>query len=88
VGARVELRPRLHSEVEGLRALASARCALLPYHRHSGMSRVLLEACSAGTPVIADNFGLLGYLVRTHGPGIGSRLQRLERAAGGDAVAR
>jgi hypothetical protein len=69
-GVDVELSARTHSELEGLRVLASASCALLPYPRHAGMSRVLLEACSVGTPVVADNFGLLGHLVRTHRLGL------------------
>jgi glycosyltransferase involved in cell wall biosynthesis len=63
-GVEVELRAHRHSEVEGLRELAGASCALLPYPRHSGMSRVLVEAASVGTPVVAHHFGLLGYLVR------------------------
>jgi glycosyltransferase involved in cell wall biosynthesis len=69
-GVDVELRARHHSELEGLRALAAARCALLPYPRHPGMSRVLVEACSVGTPVVADGFGLLGHLVRRHRLGL------------------
>jgi glycosyltransferase involved in cell wall biosynthesis len=69
-GVTVDFRPFRHSELEGLRALASARCALLPYPRHAGMSRVLLEACSVGTPVVTDNFGLLGHLVREHRLGL------------------
>jgi glycosyltransferase involved in cell wall biosynthesis len=69
-GVDVELRARHHSELEGLQALASARCALLPYPRHAGMSRVLVEACSVGTPVVADGFGLLGHLVRRHRLGL------------------
>ena len=69
-GARVDLRPRLHDEAEGLAVLGAARCAVLAYPRHLGMSRVLLEACAAGTPVVADRFGLLGHLVREHGLGL------------------
>lgn len=69
-GVDVDLRPRQHSEVEGLEVLASASCVVLPYRRHAGMSRVLVEACSVGTPVIADRFGLLGHLVRTHDLGV------------------
>jgi glycosyltransferase involved in cell wall biosynthesis len=34
------------------------------------MSRVLVEACSVGTPVIAHDFGLLGHLVRRHRLGL------------------
>lgn len=69
-GVDVELRARRHSEREGLRLLAQASCALLPYPRHAGMSRVLLEAASVGTPVIAHRFGLLSHLVRAHGLGL------------------
>lgn len=69
-GAEVALRAHPHSEQEGLAALAGAKCAVLPYPRHPGMSRVLLESCSVGTPVVADRFGLLGHLVRHHGLGL------------------
>jgi glycosyltransferase involved in cell wall biosynthesis len=69
-GVDVDLRPHRHSEIEGLDALASANCAVLPYPYHAGMSRVLVEACSVGTPVVAHNFGLLGHLVRTYGLGL------------------
>ncbi len=68
-GATIDLRCWQHNEHEGLAALAEARCAVLPYIRHYGMSRVLLEASVAGTPVIAHNFGLLGHLVEKHGIG-------------------
>jgi glycosyltransferase involved in cell wall biosynthesis len=69
-GASVELRAHRHTETEGLHALASARCAVLPYPRHDGMSRVLVEACSVGTPVIVHDYGLLAHLVRRHGLGL------------------
>jgi glycosyltransferase involved in cell wall biosynthesis len=62
-GATVDLRARRHSELDGLRALAGSRCAVLPYPRHDGMSRVLLEAASVGTPVVVHDRGLLGHLV-------------------------
>lgn len=69
-GVDVDLRAHRHSEREGLRLLAGASFAVLPYPRHSGMSRVLLEACSVGTPVIVHRFGLLGHLVSTYGLGL------------------
>ena len=69
-GLEVDVRPHHHSELEGLRVLAGASCALLPYPQHSGMSRVLLEACSVGTPVVAHRYGLLGHLVSAHGLGL------------------
>ena len=66
----VEVRARRLKESEGLAALAGARCAVLPYPRHYGMSRVLLEAASVGTPVVVHDFGLLGYLTRRHSLGV------------------
>jgi glycosyltransferase involved in cell wall biosynthesis len=68
-GATVEIRPYRHSEGEGLRLLAGSRCVLLPYLRY-GMSRVLLEAATVRTPVIAHRTGLVGELVRRHGLGM------------------
>jgi len=68
-GAEVELRGRAHLEQEGVKALAKAKCALLPYPRHYGMSRILLEAAHAGTPVIATREGLLGHLVKKYNLG-------------------
>jgi len=65
-GATVDVRAERHDELAGLRVLAGARCALLAYERHDGMSRVLLEACSVGTPVIVHDRGLLGYLVKRY----------------------
>jgi hypothetical protein len=69
-GVAVELHARTLAELDGLRALAGAACAVLPYRRHPGMSRVLVEACSVETPVVVHRFGLLGHLVRTHGLGL------------------
>jgi glycosyltransferase involved in cell wall biosynthesis len=69
-GVDVDLRPQRHSEIDGLKVLANANCAVLPYPYHAGMSRVLVEACSVGTPVVAHHFGLLGHLVRAHGLGL------------------
>jgi glycosyltransferase involved in cell wall biosynthesis len=68
-GATVDLRAHPYSELDGLRALAGSRCAVLPYPSHSGMSRVLLESASVGTPVVVHDRGLLGHLVRRHGLG-------------------
>ena len=65
-GAQLEVRAFTHSECEGIKALSEARCAVLPYPRHYGMSRILLEACLAGTPVVTTGDGLLGYLVRRY----------------------
>ncbi len=69
-GAEVELRLRRHTEQEGLRVIATARCVLLPYLNHYTASRVLLEAAAVGTPVLAHKRGLVGHLVRLHGLGL------------------
>jgi len=70
-GVDVEVRDRwFESEAELVAELRKARCALLPYPRHVGMSRVLLDAAAVGTPVVADHWGLLGHLVRTYGLGL------------------
>jgi glycosyltransferase involved in cell wall biosynthesis len=69
-GAEERLALHFHSEPETLAVLARSRCVVLPYLRHFGMSRVLLEACSVGTPVITHDFGLLGYLTRVHQLGV------------------
>jgi glycosyltransferase involved in cell wall biosynthesis len=65
-GATVDVRTHPHTEEEGLRALSASRCAVLPYPRHDGMSRILVEAASVGTPVVVHDHGLLAHLVRTH----------------------
>lgn len=69
-GVDVELRLWYHDEAEFLELLSGARAAVLPYVGHVGMSRVLVEAASVGTPVVAHAEGLLGYLVKTRGLGI------------------
>jgi glycosyltransferase involved in cell wall biosynthesis len=69
-GASVHVRSYLHTELEGLQELAASRCAVLPYPRHDGMSRILVEAASVGTPVVAHDRGLLGHLVRRHQLGL------------------
>lgn len=69
-GVDVSVHGRRHEEDEAIRLLARHRVALLPYVGHVGMSRVLLEAATAATPVIAHDQGLLGHLVREHGLGL------------------
>lgn len=65
-GASVITAFERHTEQEGLARLRAARAAVLPYPRTKlGMSRVLLEAAAVGTPIVTDDFGLLGHLVRT-----------------------
>jgi glycosyltransferase involved in cell wall biosynthesis len=58
------------------------------------MSRVLVEACSVGTPVVVHDRGLVGYLVRRHGLGhavdcqdAGSLRRAILELASGDAAA-
>jgi glycosyltransferase involved in cell wall biosynthesis len=65
-GAHVELIDEHLSEDEALSLMRATRCVLLTYPRHLQMSRVLLEAAVAGTPVIAHSQGVPGWLVRKH----------------------
>lgn len=58
---RLENRWLSGDEIAGL--LASAQAVAIPYPRHFGMSRVLLEAAAAGTPVVGTNFGLIGQQI-------------------------
>ena len=69
-GVALDLRDHWHEEREAIELLGRARCVVLPYVEHYGMSRVLLEAAYAGTPVVVHNTGLLGHLVNTHKIGI------------------
>jgi glycosyltransferase involved in cell wall biosynthesis len=69
-GVDVQRRGHNHTQEEGLATLAAARCAVLPYARHPGHSRTLVEAAQAGTPVVAHHSGLLGHEVRRHGLGL------------------
>ncbi len=39
------------------------------YHRHIGMSAVLVRAAAAGKPVLSSSYGLVGQLVKTKGLG-------------------
>lgn len=69
-GAAVDLRRWPHEEGEALALLREARCTVLPYHRHGGASRVLLESAASGTPVLVHDYGLVAALVRRHGLGL------------------
>jgi glycosyltransferase involved in cell wall biosynthesis len=69
-GATVDLRARYHSEAEGLHAMSSARCLVLPFMRHPGHSRTMVEACAVGTPLVSHHVGLIGHMVREHGLGV------------------
>lgn len=69
-GARVEVRDWWHTEESKLDVLLGAKCIVVPYPRHYGMSRALVEAAWVGTPVVAHDFGLVGHLVRRYGIGM------------------
>jgi glycosyltransferase involved in cell wall biosynthesis len=81
--ADVTLRTWPHGEQEGLAVLGRMRCAVLPYQRHYGMSRVLVEAAHVGTPVVVQRGGLVGHLVEQWGIGtaVDCRDPRALRAA-------
>jgi glycosyltransferase involved in cell wall biosynthesis len=43
---------------------------LAPYQHHVGMSGILLQAASAGKPVLSSNFGLMGEMVEKYRLGL------------------
>ena len=53
-----------------LMRMGSARCVILAFGLTPAASRVLLEAATMGTPVVAPDWGLVGHLVRTHDLGV------------------
>jgi glycosyltransferase involved in cell wall biosynthesis len=69
-GIAVDLRLGRLDERGCVELLANSGVAVLPYPRHFGMSRVLLEAAHTATPVVVNAFGLLGHLVQSHGLGV------------------
>jgi glycosyltransferase involved in cell wall biosynthesis len=68
-GAEVETRLERLPYEEALDDLAAARVALLAFGWAPPGSRVLLEAASAGTPVVGSSQGAVGHLIRKHGLG-------------------
>jgi glycosyltransferase involved in cell wall biosynthesis len=68
-GAEVQTRLERLPYEEALDSLAAARVALLAFGWVPPGSRVLLEAASAGTPVVASSEGAVGHLVREYGLG-------------------
>ena len=69
-GAQLEVRDVWQDETSVLAGLAQGRCSLLAYLNHFGMSRILVETTTVGTPVVAHDYGLLGHLVRSYGLGV------------------
>lgn len=65
---RLEDRHLHESEIAAL--VANADVVLAPYRRFVGSSGVLMWAAGAGKPVITQDYGLLGRLVRERGLGI------------------
>lgn len=68
-GIEVDLQDRWISDEDAARMMREASAVAVTYRRHIGMSRVLLEAAAAGTPVVSTDFGLTGRLVREYGLG-------------------
>jgi glycosyltransferase involved in cell wall biosynthesis len=68
-GAEVEVVGRWVADAEAVDLIAAARCVVVPYQRHDGMSGVLAEAAAVGTPAVVHDWGLLAHVVRHHGLG-------------------
>lgn len=69
-GSTVRVHNGWLSDEEVTHLLSTSACVVLPYIRHKGTSRVLVEAAAAGTPVVAHDSGMLGSLVREHALGL------------------
>lgn len=50
---------------EMMQLARSASVVAVPYPRHFGMSRVMIEAASVGAPVVGTDFGLMGAQIKT-----------------------
>ncbi len=50
--------------------LRAARCVVLPYPQHLGSSGAMLQALSAGRPVLVPDQGLMAWRVRNFGLGL------------------
>ena len=48
----------------------ATKCLVLPYRKHYGSSGVMLQALSAGRPVLVPDVGLLARRVKSHGLGL------------------
>lgn len=68
-GIDLTLDVRRIETAEAMVLMARARCIAMPYRKQPGTSRTLVEAATAGTPVVVHDYGLLGHLVRTGGLG-------------------
>jgi glycosyltransferase involved in cell wall biosynthesis len=64
---KIEDRRLERAELEML--VAQSHIVLAPYQRFVGSSGVLLWAAQAARPVLAQDFGLIGRLIRDHGLG-------------------
>jgi glycosyltransferase involved in cell wall biosynthesis len=56
---------------------------LAPYQHHVGMSGILLQAASAGKPVLSSNFGLMGEMVKKYCLGLAIDSSKTSEIAAG-----
>jgi glycosyltransferase involved in cell wall biosynthesis len=68
-------------ELDGL--VRASDVVLAPYQRFVGSSGVLLWAARTGLPLLTQDFGLIGKLVRDHGLGLAVDTVRPESVAAG-----
>jgi glycosyltransferase involved in cell wall biosynthesis len=66
----IQIQDRRLDSAELQAQVDAADAILAPYQRFVGSSGVLLWAANSGKPVVTQNFGLLGRLVRDHRLGI------------------
>jgi glycosyltransferase involved in cell wall biosynthesis len=65
-GARLCVKDRYFLKNELIQLLKNCDGLLIPYQRHVGSSGLLFWAASANKPLITQDFGLIGYLVKKY----------------------
>ncbi len=66
---KLVIEDRYLDEAEIQPTIEAADLVLVPYQRHVGSSGILIRAATAGRPVLASAYGLVGAHVRRHGLG-------------------
>ena len=66
LGDRLILLNRYVGNDEFLASIAAADLVAVPYPRHVGSSGLLVRAAAAGRPILASDWGWVGWATRTH----------------------
>ena len=83
---QIVVEDRYLDEAEIQPTIAAADLVLVPYQRHVGSSGILIRAATAGRPVLASDYGLVGAHVRRHA--LGEAVDATSAEAVADAIRR